>query len=403
LIAGSVALFSCTEDSRAIDPFPIAADIGTGAAVIRASVDDEPPIAAVVDTMSALTMFTPAVDSDPAGRRRAEVGLWSTEAGIATVKRAVFPDSTVFDLTPCADPPCILGEEAQSTEVQGVVGADLLSRGALRFRAGQGTLEFLPDLAGSDDRWRQDCVAVFKNAYAGGGNLVVGGDEVSYSARHAAVRTCLEPTPGVITERTGSDALFLISTALGTSLLSEAAYSRLQTQVGGVDLQSLPAASIATLAGTLTGRRVTLSTVSLVGEDARELGGCGELFASRLMTMDDCNLEGVVDCPCKDNETTCRTGAVVELEHPIDFIIVADTEPLLQSLRAELRPNLPEVDGILGTGALKQLRLDFDYPNSRMLARCVGPNCQVRPPVNLDSTTPFCPGDGGNIEIDGGL
>ena len=48
-----------------------------------------------------------------------------------------------------------------------------------------------------------------------------------------------------------------------------------------------------------------------------------------------------------------------------------DTEPTLQALRTELRPDRPEVDGILGTEALADLELDIDYTHDRLLARCV--------------------------------
>jgi hypothetical protein len=47
-------------------------------------------------------------------------------------------------------------------------------------------------------------------------------------------------------------------------------------------------------------------------------------------------------------------------------------------LRTELRPDRPEVDGILGLDALASVELDIDYPHGRFLARCTGEGCAAR-------------------------
>ena len=59
--------------------------------------------------------------------------------------------------------------------------------------------------------------------------------------------------------------------------------------------------------------------------------------------------------------------------------MIADDEPILQALRTELRPDQAEVDGILGTNAMRIAELDIDYPHDRMLARCTAPGCSARP------------------------
>jgi len=58
---------------------------------------------------------------------------------------------------------------------------------------------------------------------------------------------------------------------------------------------------------------------------------------------------------------------------PIEVVVVPDTSPVLQALRAELRPARPEIDGILGIDALGGAVLDVDYPHNRVLMRCVPP------------------------------
>jgi hypothetical protein len=64
---------------------------------------------------------------------------------------------------------------------------------------------------------------------------------------------------------------------------------------------------------------------------------------------------------------------------------VPDDDPLLQALRAELRPLVGEVDGVLGTDVLAPVVLDIDYPHDRLLWRCgtltpgAPDGCRVRP------------------------
>ncbi len=77
--------------------------------------------------------------------------------------------------------------------------------------------------------------------------------------------------------------------------------------------------------------------------------------------------------------------AVVEVATAIDVLIVPDSDPSLQALRTELRPDQAEVDGILGTDAIRTLELDIDYPNDRVLARCTAASCQTRPALALAS------------------
>jgi hypothetical protein len=73
--------------------------------------------------------------------------------------------------------------------------------------------------------------------------------------------------------------------------------------------------------------------------------------------------------------------AILELtpELGIDFLVVSDDNETLQALRTELRPDQPEVDGVLGTDLLRSAEIDVDYPHDRLLARCTGPGCLARP------------------------
>jgi hypothetical protein len=113
------------------------------------------------------------------------------------------------------------------------------------------------------------------------------------------------------------------------------------------------------------------------------------------------------DCPCKNGDAFCNVPAILELTPPggIDVLVVDDTDPTLQALRTELRPDQPEVDGILGTNVLRGAEIDVDYPHDRLIARCPGGNCSARPGLALaqdvcqinrcitgSATAPACPG-----------
>ena len=67
-----------------------------------------------------------------------------------------------------------------------------------------------------------------------------------------------------------------------------------------------------------------------------------------------------------------RSGALVAVRDDEQF------EPD-QALRTELRPDQPEVDGILGAGAIRSAEIDVDYPHNRVLMRCSSDECTTRP------------------------
>jgi len=186
----------------------------------------------------------------------------------------------------------------------------------------------------------------------------------------------------------------VVSTGLGPSILGRSAYERYRTAAHGVppDVTALPAASVLLPSGTITGGLATIPSLALVGTSSNPRGACEEVHAHHYLVTDAKDHRGNPDDnPCTAN-ITCGAPAMIELRPatPIDVIVVADADPTLQSLRAELRPDQAEVDGILGTAAMRAIELDVDYPNNRVVARCgagvAAAECSTRPQLPTTST-----------------
>lgn len=405
------ALAACSSSGVDVDQFPVEVDTTSGPVLIELDSNGDDRFLAVVDTMSPLTI----VDGFRAGdevatprRRNIDLTLYATDGSTNPVARTRYTGVDVLDIHPCPvqvtdpdNPPpeqeCQLGPGGSQRTINGVLGSDLLSRNAVRFDFSASTINFFPDIAGDDAARGRACDAVFSSPFHGGGTLRISGAEISFTGRRIALGACLafDARADINEIDRGVDALFLVSTALGTSIISESTYARYRAFVDGTPaLASLPTETVHLISGAVTARRASINQMALVGEEADDRGPCKEMFANHFMAVQGCNAPDFAgDCPCTD-ANFCRTGAVLELSTDgdasgIDVLVIGDSHPLLQELRDELRPGLPEVDGILGVDTLSALSMDIDYPNNRVVARCTDSNravCAARPKVlTIDS------------------
>jgi hypothetical protein len=149
-------------------------------------------------------------------------------------------------------------------------------------------------------------------------------------------------------------------------------------------LADLSTAMLHLPSGSISARMATITRAALVGQGSDQRGPCQEVYANHVLSVNGCRNDSapVRPCPCADNRTFCSTAATIELRDSFPVAVISDLAPLLQALRDELRPGYPEVDGILGLGALGPTSIDIDYQNQRVLARCSdGSNCSARPEV----------------------
>lgn len=392
------------------DPFPIDVDTTSGAIVVGVRQDARPDRTAVLDLLSPFT----ETDAGPASLPSVSyVDLTLLGAagpgGPLSLPRARFRDAQVIAYHPCTTDPCTVGTPAAPRAYDAILGADVLAGDAVRLRLGGAApqLFVLPDIGGTDVGRTATCDAVFNSPYRGGGTLVIGGTELGFGNRRITLRACLgpvaDPAMAVPQSQRGADALLVVSTGIGITILDEGAYERYRLAhraAAPPELAALPVDAAYLPSGLVTGRRATLDAIALVASAAANaLAPCRQVYAHHLQTAykiptNGCKPDSTgtirYDCPCKSGAEFCGVPSIVELTPAakIAVLVVPDSEPTLQALRTELRPDQAEVDGILGTDALRAAELDVDYPHDRLLARCPDGNCRALP--QLSQLTELC-------------
>lgn len=378
LLLGALAPACSDSDTFSGDPFPIYVDRAGGAFVVDVRVNDGPPQVAVIDLLSPLTILDAPPDDPPYRRSVSLKLLGHREPGSAErVTRARFGPAAIF-IHPCDDSgPCEIGPPGAPTAITAVIGADTLRGDAIRFTPAEDRIAVLPDIAGDGPARDRACDAELPSPFYGGGTLILGGTELQFSGLRIALGVCLSPDPNQLDpSQRGTDAAMVLSSSIGTSIIGEARYRAWAAASNGPALGSLPPATVLLPSGPITGQLARITGLAIVGTPTAPRGACREVYSHHLLTTRDCAVGD--DCPCTD-DTFCSTPSVIELATVIEALVVPDTDPLLQALRAELRPAQPEIDGILGMSALAATELDVDYPHNRLLFRCNGAGCAVRP------------------------
>jgi hypothetical protein len=365
------------------DLHPIEVDSTSGAVLVGLRADGAPDRVAALDLLSPVTLVDPGADVSPSVTPQDLLVLGERATGELDLPRARLRNVQLVNLHPCDEPECTVGPDGAPRVIQGVIGADSLAGDAVRLRLGDDRVFVLPDIAGTEVERAAACDAVFNSPYRGGGTLVVGGTELGFSGRRITMQSCLGFAPGSGLPQTqrGADALLLVSTGVGTTLLGASAYERYRRLDPATPaLETLPTATVHLASGPISGRATTISNLALVGRAGTPArSACRHVYAHHLLLATDCFPE--IDCPCDDGDTFCPVPAMVEIAPPagVPVLVIADEDPTLQALRAELRPDQPEVDGILGTDALRSVELDIDYPHARVLGRCTAATCSARP------------------------
>jgi hypothetical protein len=369
------------------DPFPVPFQTASGAVIVGLQPEGGTKHTAVLDVMSPFTVLDPGPNGQPTITypNVTLLGLDSATGGLDQ-PRGRFEEPQVLTQHPCGVPTCTVGATTAPRPFNAILGMNAFSSDALRLDMAADDLFVLPDVSGDDSNRSLACDAVLPQAFRGGGTAIIGGTEIGFANWRVAIDTCMafDPDPNLLQSQRGANELMVLSSAIGISILDEAGYARYRDVVmTAPDLSTLPDMTVLLPSGPITGKLTTITSLALVGNSSSNpRAPCRQVYAHHFLTDNNC-VEGS-DCPCTD-ANFCAVPAIVELEPatPFPVLVVPDADDTLQSLRAELRPDRPEVDGILGTSAIAALELDLDYPHDRALARCVDTSaCSARPELS---------------------
>jgi hypothetical protein len=382
--------------------------MGQGGLVARAVVPGGGPIQMVVDTASPVTILagTPAGTVVP---RSLSFDLLDATSSALTPVRARFRGIGGFNLP--------LGSEGDAaTVVGGVLGGDLLRAFSVDFRfgpacaAGAGPLPKCAAMTfwnhqGASNGFLSDAgYAVLRIGLMGGGETGArtSPDSLGLTApitlppTRVVLRACAGPrvfspdepreqccTRGdEITNATGVDLSLVLATGAGPMVLSEDAWARVEASLTarGTAPPALSAAEplhMASWPAPIPARWSVLPRYALIDLEAgtaADPGPCVELGRARRIewvvqkqalafAAGATNAECVQLCDTDRAESgkAQNSAAYIELAGAIPVAVVKDTEAFLQALRFDIRPEGPEVDGLVGAGALDGARLELDY------------------------------------------
>ena len=372
-------MMACSEDLRFFDRFPVPFNDDNGPILLGASIPEFPtptPTQLVMDTLSPVSVFDPAptaIFTEQPTRIRTELTVFGFANPLSmAIPRLVYPLAPLVTAHPCGTAgACLIGDANAQIPFGAILGGDRLSSSSIRISFCKKTLEFLRDTVGTVSERIETCDIVFPMPFTGGGTIQIDGTEIPFSGVRPSLSACVE-TETPQDDALGVDMQLLFSSAVGNTILTRTAYEKIIKHSGAVAFDALPQATAFTPSGPIDAKLGSLEKmafVSPIGEEQNARGPCLELAAHRLVTESQ-SFEDQNGLPCPNGDSFCQIGPSLEMLDSLEVYVVSDEEPLFQSLRDELRPDLAEIDGIVGTAAMQSLKVDMDYPNQRMLFSC---------------------------------
>jgi len=304
-----------------------------------------------------------------------------------------------------------LGTPGQSVRYDGILGGDLLRKHTVRLVYDGDTtcalpwldssfappsIKFASALPDSDGELGNDGFAVIDYRLAGGGTAMVDDRELQFGATRVAVGVCVEPDAywpdgdpvmtvdctnleaqlEALIPVTGVDAFGLIATGTQPLVLTESFYENLSGQMGaGWPDGGVTATTVDLPEGTVDAARVELSRVALVGDRHDNRGPCAELALRRRIDL------ALRFCPTRVRSEVAKSGASVlevdtqratgALQASLPAYRIPDSTMLMSGLQAEVSTQIPGIDLLVGAALLHHFELWIDYPDSRIVMRCM--------------------------------
>jgi hypothetical protein len=383
--AGTAA--GCSEPCCIYDSRPISLERAQqGELLARVRIDGEGPRLAVVDTGSPISIWNaPLTDQLPEVRRR-EIDLLGTSAEAPT--RAILRRSLTV-----AAPLATLPGDAQAPIA--LLGGDLLGNYSIEIGFGAPELVIWPEQKATDGFLSSAGYAVLHVERRGGGELESKGPRegigpagpFQYPASLLVLRACAAPAPfdraqplparccgnDVRTLASGADLSLLLGTGVGPVVLSRSAWARVSGHLDTPPTMTSAPLVVATAGAPIAAEWTTMPRLALMDREADpavDPGPCVELGRARRLELVAASQASNPDhalcaLPCdQDPRTDHRaqnSAGYLELAGDLPVAIIDDSEPLLQTLRAEVHPGAPAIDGVVGADALRSARVELDY------------------------------------------
>jgi hypothetical protein len=356
--------------------------------------------------------------------------LGPAENGHPAPLRAAFADLTVVEA-----PLGSIGEGGGVTTLAAILGADLLGNFSVEMSFAARELTFWRRQTASDGFLNAAGYAVMHLPRRGGGRLEIQTPRdwlgrrppLEVSPSRLLLRACAVPPPfrrddplpaqccatDLFRLGVGANLSLLLSTGVGPVVLGQAAWERVLRLP---ELQATPPAMearpliVAFSPTPVPARWATIPRLALVDRQAdlvSDPGPCAELGrAHRIeqvaLSQSQNSEHALCALPC-DREGRAGTlaensAAYLELEGQIEVAVIDDETPFLQGIRAEVRPQGPEVDGLVGARALARTHLEIDYfnPDPRAIFSC-------EPYVITATNVPAMPAPIADVGVSSGL
>jgi hypothetical protein len=410
ILAGAAA--GCSDYCCTIDSFPIplsSAPLGMGAdgqpggMLVWAqspTLNGGAPFQMSVDTASPLTVSSASADGSRETVSRAfdilgEAPNYPVRARFRNIDMLPVPIGTVGDA---------------ATQPVAILGGDLLRGFSVEFRFSQPSMTIWPNQR-ADDSFLEDVgYAVIHFTPFGGGELDATGPAdvlglrgpLDVAPSRIVLRACGAPdlfdprtSPrqaccrrgDEISDSSGTPLSLLLATGAGPLVLTRSAWTRMLPGLSPVPAETpgklylteaIPALDVA---WTTMPEAAHIALVNQELSASADPGPCVELARSRRIewvAYRQANLPAEAVCvqPCdtdpNDPGKAQNSAAYIEIggsaAAPIPVAIIDDSDPYLEGLRADIRPEGPELDGIIGAGVLSRSRVEIDYRSSGMRA-----------------------------------
>jgi hypothetical protein len=384
--AGSAA---CSDPCCSYDSRPIALQrAAQGELLARVTIDGEGPRQAIIDTGTPISLWNaPLTDQLPLVRRRDVhlLGLTDEAPTRAILRRTMTVAAPLASLPAAPSPIAPIA----------LLGGDLLGNFSIEigFRAPE--LVIWPEQQATDAFLSSAGYAVLHLDRRGGGELeskaprdgIGPAGPYQYPASLLVMRACGAPAPfdrgqplparccgnELRTLASGTDLSLLLGTGIGPVVLSRSAWSRVSARLDVQPAMTSAPLVVAIARDPINAQWTTLPRLTLLDREADpavDPGPCVELARARRLEVVAVSQASNPDhalcaLPCdQDPRTDHRaqnSAGYLELAGDLRVAVIDDGEQLLQTLRAEVHPGAPEIDGIVGADALRNGRVELDY------------------------------------------